>query len=60
MGGTTSNCCLSALLSCLRSPSQYQNDDYIIVMFATTTRQSRRPTIINASSDTTFEIITTI
>ena len=60
MGGTTSNCCLSALLSYLRSPSQYQNDDYIIVMSATTTRQSRRPTIINASPDTTFEIITTI
>ncbi len=35
-------------------------DDYIIVMSATTTRQSRRPTIINASPDTTFEIITTI
>ena len=40
MGGTTSNCCLSALLSYLRSPSQYQNDDYIIVMFVTTTRLS--------------------
>ena len=30
-------------------------DDNIIVMFATTTRQRRRPTIINASSDTTLK-----